>query len=228
MFLYPQRARVERILPKNKVYGHAQPSRALRQRFIDEVEQITWKYKLAPETINLAGGSGVEEIQVFEITLKGGELREDVLRTIDRAIPSLIFFELVYDGRVRFAAAYKRMSEAAPARPVVDGYFLSPWQPAAAERAPLPAALDMAALYRQMLGRHMEASPFHVCLREDEPLDACVERVNQIRAKRRECRRLEAQLRKEAQFNRKVELNRSLLCCRAEVEALENGEAVSI
>jgi hypothetical protein len=26
MFLYPERARYDRILPKNKIYGHAQPS----------------------------------------------------------------------------------------------------------------------------------------------------------------------------------------------------------
>jgi len=90
MFQYPQRARVDRALSKNKIYGHAQPSRAVRQRFIDEVEQVVWKYKLAPETINLPAQSGVAEIQVFEIALKTGELREDVLRTIDRAIPSHI------------------------------------------------------------------------------------------------------------------------------------------
>ena len=28
MFLYPEHALVDRILPKNKIYGHAQPNRA--------------------------------------------------------------------------------------------------------------------------------------------------------------------------------------------------------
>ena len=67
-----------------------------------------------------AGPAGVEEIQVFEIALKTGELREDVLRTIDRAIPSLLFFELTFEGQVRFTAAYKRLSEASTRQPVVD------------------------------------------------------------------------------------------------------------
>jgi len=31
-----------------------------------------------------------------------------VLRTIDRAIPSLLFFELTFQEKVRFTAAYKR------------------------------------------------------------------------------------------------------------------------
>jgi hypothetical protein len=228
MFQYPERARVDRLLSKNKIYGHAQPSRAVRQRFIDEVEQVAWKYKLAPETINLPAQSGVEEIQVFEIALKTGELREDVLRTIDRAIPSQIFFELTHDGKVRFAAAYKRLSETTPARPVVDGYFETPWRSAEAVRSPLPAALNLAGLYQQMLGCHMEASPLGLRPRDGEPLAETVERGNEIRAKLRECRRLEALLRKENQFNRKVELNASLRQCRTELGALENTSAADI
>lgn len=228
MFLYPQRAQVGRILPKNKIYGHAQPSKAVRQRFIDEVEQVVWKYKLAPETINLPAQSGIEEIQVFEIALKTGELREDVLRTIDRAIPSQIFFELTYDGKVRFAAAYKRLSETTPAKPVVDGYFETPWRPSEDARTPLPAALDLAGLYQQMLAGHMEASPLGLRPRNGESLEDTVQRGNQIRAKLRECRRLEAMLRKEDQFNRKVELNAALRLRRAELKALEDASAASV
>jgi len=228
MFQYPQRARVDRILPKNKIYGHAQPSKAVRQRFIDDVEQVVWRYKLAPETINLPAEPGVEEIQVFEIALKTGELREDVLRAIDRAIPSQIFFERTYEGRVRFAAAYKRLSEAAPAKPIVDGYFETPWQSSERVRIPLPPALDLSGLYQQMLGRHMEASPLGLQPRNGEGLLEMVERSNLIRSKLRECRRLEARLRKEIQFNRKVELNAALRLHRAELAALKDADAEAL
>ena len=57
MFLYPEQAKSTAFLPKNKIYGHAQPSRAIRQRFVNEVEQIVWRYKLAPETLQSAGQS---------------------------------------------------------------------------------------------------------------------------------------------------------------------------
>ena len=79
MFVYPEHSKVERVLPKNKIYGHAQPSRGIRQRFIGEVDEIVWRYKLAPATIHLPARSGVEEIQIFQIALKTGELREDAL-----------------------------------------------------------------------------------------------------------------------------------------------------
>src|ERR1019366_5797196 len=164
MFLYPEHSLVERILPKNKIYGHAQPSRTIRQRFVSEVEEIVWRYKLAPETIHLPAKSGVEEIQVFHIALKNGELREDVLRTIDRSIPSLLFFEITFQGQVRFSAAYKRQAvsvkgEPAARQPVVDAYFESPWQPATAPRQPLPVAVDLGGLYEQMLLQHILTSP---------------------------------------------------------------------
>jgi len=233
MFFYPEHAKVERILPKNKIYGHAQPTPGIRQRFVSEVDEIVWRYKLAPETLRLPARSGVEEIQVFQIALKTGVLREDVLRTIDRAIPSLLFFELTFQGQVRFAAAYKRPSlsgkgEGSSNQPVVDAcYYETPWQDASGQQAPvrqpLPVALDMGGLYEQMLRQHMLASPLGLASRPGETLPETVERGNQIRAKRRECQKLEVKLRKEIQFNRKVEINGALRQCRAELDELERA-----
>lgn len=221
MFLYPEQTKFGRVLSKNKVYGHAKPSRAVRQRFVNEVEEIIWRHKLAPETLRLPAKPGVAEIQVFEIALKTGDLREDVLRTIDRAIPSLLFFELTYQDRIRFAASYKRPSEAAANQPVVETYFETPWQDATAPRLPLPVALDMAGLYEQMLRQHMLASPGALRGRDGETLPETVDRGIRIRAKRRECKQLETKLRKETQFNRKVEINGVLRQCQATLAELE-------
>jgi hypothetical protein len=212
---------VERILPKNTIYGHAKPNRATRQRFVNEVDQIVWKYKLAPETIHLPAKSGVEEIQIFEIRLKTGDLRDDVLRTIDRAIPSFLFFELTFQGKVRFSATYKRSSEGGSSQPVVEGYFETTWQDAALPRQALPIALDMASLYEQMLRQHMEASPLALRSRAGETLTETIERANRIRAKRREGQRLQVRLKREIQFNRKVEINAALRQCRTELADLE-------
>jgi hypothetical protein len=221
MFLYPERARKNRILPKSKVYGYAHPSRATRQRFISEVDQIVWRYKLAPDTINLPAQPGIEEIQVFEIALRTGKLKEEILRTIDRAIPSLLFFELTYRGQIRFAAAYKRLSEAVAGQPVVETYFETPWQAATLPRQPLPIALNLSVLYELMLRQYMRASPIGLCARIGETLAETVERGNQIRAKRSECQKLETRLRREMQFNRKVEINAALRRSRAELATLE-------
>jgi hypothetical protein len=83
-------------------------------------------------------------------------------------------------------------------------------------------------LYQQMLGRHMEVSPLRLRPRNGEELVETVERGNLIRVKLRECRRLAALLRKENQFNRKVEVNAALRQRRAELVALENPSCESI
>ena len=151
MFNYPKQAEFNRIVPKAKIYAFAKPSRAVRERFVSQVAEIFWKYKLSPETVNLPARRGIQEIQIFSIALKTAELAEDVLRAMDRAIPSPIFFDLTFDGRVKSTAAYKRFGPTDASKPVVDVYFETEWQPAGIARPPLPVALDLAGLYEQML-----------------------------------------------------------------------------
>ena len=85
-FDYPKAAAFGRVVPKSRIYEHAGASTALRDLFVTQVDQIVWKYKLAPETTNLAATKAVSEIQVFGISMRSSKLDEDVLRAIDRAI----------------------------------------------------------------------------------------------------------------------------------------------
>ena len=224
MFSYPPQAEVNRPVPKSKIYNAAKAGSALRRRFIAQVSDITWKYKLAPETINIPAKSPVQEIQIFEIALKAGELSEDVLRTLDSAIPSLLFFEIKFQHKVRFAATYKRPSEANKRKTVTDVYFETAWQPADKARPPLPAVLNLAALHEQMLHQLMKESSLAIIPREDETVDQLLDRANLIRSKEKECQKLESRLKKEIQFNRKVELNASLRTRRAELARLQENQ----
>src|SRR6202035_2595117 len=95
MFAYPKQAEVNRVVPKNKIYAHAKPSKRVRELFVSEVDEILWRYKLSPETTNLPARDGITEIEVFEIALKNSELDDAVLQAIDRAIPFPLFFQLI-------------------------------------------------------------------------------------------------------------------------------------
>ena len=83
-----------------------------------QVEEIVWRYKLAPATISLPA-TGVKEIQVFSIACRTAEMKEDVLRTLDRAIPSLLFFELSFQGR-SIRGSYKRAKRGRPRQAVLQ------------------------------------------------------------------------------------------------------------
>lgn len=216
LFDYPKSAAFGRVLPKNKIYEHASLSTAVKNLFVRQVEQITWQFKLAPETVNLKGTPSVPEIQIFSITLKTGELKYDVLRGIDQAIPFPILFELRYEGKIRAAAAFKRPSDADKSKWVVGDYFESAWQSSEVPRTTtLPVVFDLEALYARLL---MPLMPFPA--RPGEGLQACVERMEQIRSRQRELDKCEARLRKEKQFNRKVAINAELRALKKEIKML--------
>jgi hypothetical protein len=219
LFAYPKQAEFGRVLPKNKIYEHSGANTRLKDLFVEQVEQIVWRYKLAPETINLAAKPGVPEIQVFAIQQKTTELNRDVLRCIDRAIPFPIIFEVTQgqgaEASIQVVASYKRPSEADAASWVCSEYFESGWMSATSERTPLPLALDLGGLYEQLLHRLVPIAP-----RTQEPLRDLIARTEAVMTKAKEVANAEARLSREKQFNRKVEINSTLRQLKAELEQL--------
>jgi hypothetical protein len=222
LFDYPKSAAFGRVLPKNKIYEHANPSAAVKELFVRQVERIVWQYKLAPDTVNLKETSSVPEIQIFSVILKDGELKHDALRCIDQAIPFPIFFELSFEGNIKAIAAFKRPSEADESKWVISDYFETAWLRCDEARQPLPIAFDLEALYAHFLEPLMPFPAF-----AGEGLRARVERMEQIRSKQRELEKCEARLRKEKQFNRKVAINAELRNLKQELETLTRPLPVS-
>ena len=58
-FDYPKSAAFGRVVPKTKIYEHAGANTALKDLFVREVDQIVWRFKLAPETTNLSATPAV-------------------------------------------------------------------------------------------------------------------------------------------------------------------------
>jgi len=202
LFAYPSNAVFGRVLPKSKIYEHTQPTTAVKELFVRQIEQIVWQYKLAPETINVQGTTIVPEIQIFRITLKTGELKQDALRCIDQAIPFPLFFELCHEGNVKGIAAYKRPSEADTAKSVISPYFATDWLPEDTPRHPLPVVFDLETLYAQLMAPLLPYPP-----RQGERLQEQIARMAEIEQVQRELERCEAKIAKEKQFNRKVAIN---------------------
>ena len=86
LYRWPEAAKFGRRVPKEKFYEHGTVSPAVREKFIAEVQRITWAYKLAETTINLPGTPAVPEIQVFTIDAKTDDVSEAVLGAIDKAL----------------------------------------------------------------------------------------------------------------------------------------------
>ena len=219
LYDYPKSALLKRVVPKTRIYERAQASKALKEKFVTQVDQITWRAKLAPETINLHATKSVPEIQVFRITLKIDTVHDDVLKAIDRAIPFPILFELEYEGQTQIAAAYKRPSEADAAKWVLSDHLRSDWLPADTFRSQLPVALDLGVLYEQILTALMPIVP-----QTAESLSARMDRTHALKSKEREIGQLKNKLKRETQFNIKMTLHGELQEAQADFEHLKKPE----
>ncbi|MCP1213347.1 DUF4391 domain-containing protein [Acetobacter okinawensis] len=221
-FDYPKAAVFGRVVPKTRIYEHVGANTALKDLFVTQVDQIVWKFKLAPETTNLAATRAVKEIQVFGVSLRTNKLDDEVLRAIDRAIPFPLIFELTWSGKRKAVATFKRPSETAAAKWVVSEYFATDWGPGDAPRQSLPVALNLGGLYDAILTAMMP-----VAKAADEDIQTRVARMEAIRAKTREVDRIKARLAREKQFNKRVVINAELRAVKQELERLSGGAPVS-
>lgn len=202
LYRWPANAAFGRSVPKTKFYEHGNVRTALREKFVDDIQRITWAYKLADDTIRLRGTTAVPEIQVFKIETKGADISDEVLAAIDKTVHFPIVFEIASTERVRMAAAQKTLDGKTPR---IATYFTTDWQPADAPRRPLPTALDLASLYEALL-----VSLLPVTTRVGETVSEATDRLDRARKLRREITALEKKLRTEPQLNRKIELRRQL------------------
>lgn len=219
LYQYPPQTALKRVIPKTRIYDGAAASTALRERFVREVDQITWAHKLASETLNLPATPAVPEIQVFRVTLKSDSVHDDVLKAIDRAIPFPILFELEHDGQIQIAAAHKRPSEAEADKWVISDYLRSEWLPADTPRGALPVALNLGVLYEQILTALMPIVP-----QTAESLSARMDRTHALKTKEREISQLKSKLKRETQFNIKMTLHGQLREAQADFEHLKKPE----
>lgn len=202
LFRWPANAAFGRTVPKTKFYEHGNARTALREKFVDDVQRVTWAYKLADDTIRLRGTTAVPEIQVFTVETKGADVSDDVLTAIDRTVHFPIIFEVASGDRVRTVAAQKSLNGKTP---TISAYFTTGWQAVNAPRRPLPTALDLPGLYEALL-----TALLPVETRVGESVSEATDRLDCTRKLQREITAMEKKLRTEPQLNRKIELRRQI------------------
>jgi len=219
-YQYPEKALVNRTIPKSKFYEKASITKTVKDAFIGQIQNIVWAYKLSTETINLNATKDLLEIQVFNISLKKTELDERALLAIDKAIPHPIIFQLSFEDRIQVNLAYKRINETDSSKWVIDQYFNSPWlnsEEVNVSKAPLPIALNLSNLYEQILKELMP-----IKAKSLENIKQQTERHVLIEQKKKEITRLGIKMKNEKQFKHKVEFNNSLKKLQKQLDELLN------
>ena len=70
MIKLPKECIVDKFIPKKIFYEKVSLSANLKQEFVDKLDKIYWKYKISEDTLNISKTENVEEIEIFELTLK--------------------------------------------------------------------------------------------------------------------------------------------------------------
>ena len=94
---FPDRCKVNKFIPKKTFYEKIGVSSAIKDEFINDIEKITWLYKLSEDTLGITKTEQTEEIQVFEVILKNKKLPKNIIKIISKSIPYKILFILKFE-----------------------------------------------------------------------------------------------------------------------------------
>lgn len=215
--------------PVSTVYGKRVPKKTfadklklnspIRKSIQDDIQTIRWTYTLKEATLNLPAGKDVQEIEVLEMKLKHNSINEKVLQQFDRQIPYHLLFVLQYEEKVQAWMSYKEAASANQAFRV-EKYYHTKWM--------RPEELNFQiegtnfdevyeSLARQIAGEELQS------IATGESLKKSIERNEEIIALEKETESLQQKLKKEKQFNRKMEINQKIKQCKNKIEDMLNG-----
>ena len=213
----PKTTEFNKRIPKQKFYENMDISPALKKIFVEQVRIIYWKNKIAASTTNLAAGTDVTELEVFEVRLSSPVLDDSLLRQIDKEIPYHILFLLEYQGKYQAWIGYKEAAASGNKAFKVNGYYHTEWL--VEDELPLKLeGLYVDAVYenfvRQIAGDKLKTEAAGESLKES------VARDEQKQALQKQIATLQAKIRKEKQLNKQMQMNTELKKLKKELEAM--------
>lgn len=213
----PKTTEFNKRIPKQKFYENMDISPVLKKVFVEQVKIIYWRNKIAASTTNLAAGSHVRELEVFEVRLNSSVLDDSLLRQIDKEIPYHILFLLEYDGKYQAWIGYKEAASSGNKAFKVNGYYHTEWL--VEDELPLKLeGLSVDAVYenfiRQIAGDKLKTES------AGESLKKSVARDEQKQQLQKQITTLQAKIRKEKQLNKQMQMNTELKKLKKELEAM--------
>ena len=213
----PKTTELNKRIPKQKFYENMDISPALKKIFVEQVRIIYWKNKIAASTTNLAAGTDVTELEVFEVRLSSPVLDDSLLRQIDKEIPYHILFLLEYQGKYQAWIGYKEAAASGNKAFKVNGYYHTEWL--AEDELPLKLeGLNVDAVYENFV-RQIAVDKLKTEA-AGESLKESVARDEQKQALQKQIATLQAKIRKEKQLNKQMQMNTELKKLKKELEAM--------
>jgi len=215
IFNYHKNVIVDRIVPKTMFYKFMEVNPRMKVRFVNDVEKITWLYKLSANTLNVSSSDDLVEIDVFVATLKQQDCPTDLFTFIDTNMPHHIVFILEYDNSYMILLNYKDWADNTHTKFKITKSFASLWMDE--NRLSLE-------IQGQSLSRVYENFVAQVSGIGEHKAGAMAEIVDlkkRIAAMEAELQNLQKKMRKEPQYDKQVKMNKQVKAKRHELDELK-------
>lgn len=212
---FPIQCKVDKQVPKNAFYRFMEVNPSIKQHFMNDVDRITWLYKLAPSTLPVEDGQTVHEITIFWVSLKSEQCPKDLFRFIDENMPRHIVFLLSYADHYQFLINYKQCSDSDKTKFRIVESYVSPWASQTELR------LDINGLSMDQIYTHFVGQISGLGSHSSRDLQKIIEHKKQVEQKSKQLDTLLKKVRKEVQLNRKMQLNGQARELRQEIETLQ-------
>lgn len=206
---------VDRIVPKTMFYKFMEVNPRMKVRFVNDVEKITWLYKLSANTLNVTSSDDLVEIDVFVATLKQQDCPTDLFTFIDTNMPHHIVFILEYDNSYMILLNYKDWADNTHTKFKITKSFASLWM----DEEHLSLEIQ-----GQSLSRIYENFVAQVSGIGEHKAGAMAEIVDlrkRIAAMEAELQNLQKKMRKEPQYDIQVKMNKQVKAKRKELDELK-------
>ena len=233
---FPDSCFIDNTIYKKLFYENADLSTSDKSLFTDTISKITWLYCLKPETINIPVYKDevrdYPEIEIIEVLItkdyKLNRIVEIIMRTIP--YPMVLIFKL--EDKRQFYVAHQRTSQSDSSKNTIEEFIATDWLES---DSALFAKLDIKkmrftnffALYSDIVDSISIYNLSTIIPTDDNITGAEARELSaQIKVIEQEITSLRAKLKKESQFNRKMELNIEIKRLEQNKNKLLGGDAL--
>lgn len=206
MFDLPKSTRIQKVIPKNAFDSYTNTRQ--RKLFSEKIQRITWTNKIAFDTVNITGVD-ISEIQVFKIELKEKTVVKDLLSIIEKSIPYHIVFWIEFGNEFYISTSVKHLHPQNEDVAVIDYTFTSDWKLVEDSTYYLNLKNNLDWIFKNVCDQLKSVNT------ETKSINELVEKQKNNDAILKEIAKLESEIARCKQFNKKVELNLELKKLRA-------------
>ncbi len=222
---------------KRLFYENTKLNTTDKKAFVNDIEKIEWAYTLKPETINISKYEDDKheylEVAIIQVRLKENFRYKRIAQIIQKAIPYPVVIVFRHDVSIALNLALKRINRADQNKIVAKEFFYTDWinleNPSSNEIKFIESLKIKSFSYnnfyewysdfvKRVVALNCAGLTNDFTLDQNEDKKDRVQELQQIYSLQQEQGKFESVLKKETQFNRKMDLSMKIKKVKTQIE----------